>query len=222
MHRAVAAGRAGMQRMEGGLGGARAAMDRLHQRVATIASGTEQIGQAVRAVNDDVQTVSTVAAELLAQAAQVRGHGEAVRADSNALLEGLGGFRLALHAEARAAVERLAALPELARPDGETAAAALDGRFELLYLVGTDGRQRSENIAAADVEQVHAGSARSRDWSQRPWLRAVVERGRSHVTPVYRSAATDAFCFTVSAPVLAADGSLLGVLGADVRLSSLL
>lgn len=228
MHRAVAAGRAGMQRMEGGLGGARAAMDRLHERVATIASGTEQIGQAVRAVNGDVQTVSTVAAELLNQAAQVRGHGEAVRGDSDALLEGLGGFRLVLHAEAQAAVERLAALPELAWPDSEVAAAALrralaaDRRFELLYLVGADGRQRSENIAAVDVEQVHAGSARGRDWSQRPWFRAVVERGSAHVTPVYRSAATDAFCFTVSAPVRGADGGLLGVLGADVRLSSLL
>jgi hypothetical protein len=49
-----------------------------------------------------------------------------------------------------------------------------------------------------------------------------VERLRSYVSPVYRSTATDAFCFTVSAPIVGADGRLLRVLGADLRLSALL
>jgi hypothetical protein len=42
------------------------------------------------------------------------------------------------------------------------------------------------------------------------------------MTPVYRSAATDGFCFTLSMPVMNPEGQLLYVLGADVRLSALL
>ncbi|MFG0416362.1 MULTISPECIES: PDC sensor domain-containing protein [unclassified Pseudomonas] len=44
---------------------------------------------------------------------------------------------------------------------------------------------------------------------------------RSHITQVYRSSATDDFCFTVSVPIVDAQGRLLRVLGADVRLSAL-
>lgn len=43
----------------------------------------------------------------------------------------------------------------------------------------------------------------------------------SHITQVYRSLATDDFCFTVSVPILDEQGRLLLVLGADVRLSAL-
>ena len=97
-----------------------------------------------------------------------------------------------------------------------------DRRFELLYLVGADGKQVSENIAASDIKQAQSGSRRGANWSQRPWFREVADKRSSYISPVYRSAATDAFCFTVSAPVFGKNGELLRVLGADVRLSALL
>ena len=97
-----------------------------------------------------------------------------------------------------------------------------DPRFELLYLVADNGRQLSENLFAADVKQAGCGSARGSDWSQRPWFRAVRDGGSSFVSEVYRSSATDAFCFTIAAPVLRDDGTLVRVLGVDVRLSALL
>lgn len=227
MGEVVAVGRSGMQRMSAELHNVSLAMQQLDQKVDVIASGTEQIGTAVRTVNGDVQRVAQVANDLLIKAAQVRKHGETVRQDGDSLLDGLGGFRLELHADAQRAVERLAAQVEMGGSADRAERAMqlainLDNRFELLYLVGADGRQISENIAAADVVQTHAGSRRGVDWSQRPWFRAVVERRQSYISPVYRSAATDAFCFTVSAPVFAADGSLLRVLGADVRLSALI
>lgn len=227
MNRAVAAGRSGMDRVGAGLASARTDMDRLDERVAAIATGTGQIGGAVRAVNTDLHTVAQVAADLLGKAAQVRRHGDAVRSGSDQLLDGLGGFRLELHQQARAAVERLAAQPELTQ--SITRAEELlrrslqnDARFELLYLVGADGRQVSENIFASDVEQAYEGTRRGADWSQRPWFRVVVEKRASFITPVYRSGATDAFCFTVSVPVFDQSDRLLYVLGADVRLSALL
>lgn len=227
MGEVVAVGRAGMERMGGELHGVSVAMQQLDQKVDLIASGTEQIGMAVRTVNGDVQRVAQVANELLGKAAQVRRHGESVRAGSDKLLNGLGGFRIDLHSEAQRVVEQLAAQTELAGAIDRAEYAMQhtlkrDNRFELLYLVGADGRQISENIVAADIAQTRTDSRRGVDWSQRPWFRAVAERLHSYVSPVYRSSATDAFCFTVSAPVFAENGRLLRVLGADVRLSALI
>lgn len=223
----VASGRTGMTRMEESIGTVSQSIYQLDEKMTVIAASTEQIGAAVQSVNNDVQRIAAVAGELLGNAAQVRRHGEAVRADGDKLLEALGGFRIDLHREALAAVEQLAARAELG---GSVAVAEAlleqtltrDPRFELLYLVGADGRQISENIAASDVVQSRKGSARGADWSRRPWFRSVADSLCGYISPVYRSSATDAFCFTVSVPILDASGRLQRVLGADVRLSALL
>ncbi|MDZ4190680.1 MAG: methyl-accepting chemotaxis protein, partial [Pseudomonas sp.] len=182
--------------------------------------------QAVRSINGDVQNIAQIAGELLGKAGQVLHHSKAVREDGDRLLAGLGDFRLEIHAAVRASVEQLAKRPELA--SDVTAAERLladtltrDSRFELFYLVDSRGVQISENVFAADVAHGEDASCRGRDWSQRPWFRAVAERMESHITQVYRSSATDDFCFTVSVPIVDERGQLLRVLGADVRLSAL-
>ena len=226
MNQAVADGRTGILAVSGGLDSTRQAMDRLDAQVGQIAAGTEQIGQAVRSINGDVQNIAQVASELLGKAGQVLHHSKAVREDGDRLLAGLGDFRLEIHAAVRASVEQLAKRAELV--SDMTAAERLladtlarDSRFELFYLVDSRGVQISENIFAADVAHGEDASCRGHDWSQRPWFRAVAERMESHITQVYRSSATDDFCFTVSVPIVDERGQLLRVLGADVRLSAL-
>ncbi|HBX54700.1 MAG TPA: methyl-accepting chemotaxis protein [Pseudomonas sp.] len=225
MHQAVADGRAGMQHVGAGLDSTRQAMDRLDSRVGQIAAGTEQIGQAVRSINGDVQNIAQVAAELLGKASQVLHHSQAVREDGDRLLAGLGDFRLEIHREVRRAVEQLATQSGLAGEIGQAEQLLMqtlkrDPRFELFYVVDRHGVQVSENLFAADVS--HDGSScRGRNWGQRPWFRAAADSLGSHITQVYRSSATDAFCFTVSVPILDEHGRLLRVLGADVRLSAL-
>src|SRR5690606_19380345 len=172
----VAAGRIGINRMGDELAGAAQAMNQLDERGEVIAASTEQIGVAVRSVNNDVHRVAQVATELLDKSVRVRKHGEAVRAGSDRLLEGLGGFRIDLHNEARRAIEQIAAQVDLTGTieRAESAmrrALAADPRLELLYLVGDDGRQISENIAATDIRQAQEGSRRGANWSQRPWFR---------------------------------------------------
>lgn len=226
MHQAVAQGRDGIQRVDHGLIEATQAMERLDQRVAGMASGTEQIGAAVRSVSQDVQKVADVAGELKQGATAVREHSDAVRSESDRLLEGLGDFQLEIHQQIRQRVVGLAAEPSLTGGIGEAERAmqrciAQDPRLELLYLVGADGIQVSENILAADLIPAKE-SVRGRNWSTRAWFRAAKEQRAAQISPVYRSAATDAFCFTLSTPVFDRDGQLRYVLGADVRLSALL
>jgi methyl-accepting chemotaxis protein len=226
MHQAVADGRDGMLAVGGGLDSTRQAMDRLDSRVGQIAAGTEQIGQAVRSINGDVQNIARVAGELLGKASQVLHHSQAVREDGDRLLAGLGDFRLEIHHAVQASVEQLASQPGMSA-DMATAERLLadtlkrDARFELFYLVDNRGVQLSENIFAADVNHSESSSCIGRNWQQRPWFRAAADSRCSHITQVYRSSATDDFCFTVSVPILDTRGQLLRVLGADVRLSAL-
>jgi methyl-accepting chemotaxis protein len=226
MHDAVTTGRDGMLQVGTGLDSTRQAMDRLDDRVGHIAAGTEQIGQAVRQINIDVQQIAHVAAELLGKAGQVLQHSQAVREDGDRLLQGLGDFRLSLHGDVRQSVERMSTETAL-KTDVGTAERFLedllrrDPRFELLYLVDAHGVQLSENIFAHDVPHDTKDSCRGRNWSQRPWFRKAADSLNSYITPVYRSSATDAFCFTVSVPIVDANGQLIRVLGADVRLSTL-
>nr|WP_160286582.1 methyl-accepting chemotaxis protein [Pseudomonas knackmussii] len=227
MHQAVAAGREGMAAMSEGLERTRQSMDSLDERVIHIASGTEQIGQAVRAINGDVQSIAQVAADLRGKAGQVQQHSQAVRGNADRLLEGLGAFRLRLHREVLEHVQQLAGDSRLlgSIEDAERLlrqTLAEDERFELFYLVGGNGVQLSDNLFAAGVAAGASSDARGRDWSQRPWFRAVKDSGLGHVTPVYRSSATDDYCLTVSVPLFDASGALVRVLGADVRLSALL
>jgi len=149
-----------------------------------------------------------------------------VRSESDRVLEGLGDFQLEIHQQIRQRVVALAAEPSLTGGIGEAERAmqrciAQDPRLELLYLVGADGIQVSENILAADLIPAKE-SVRGRNWSTRAWFRAAKEQRAAQISPVYRSAATDAFCFTLSTPVFDRDGQLRYVLGADVRLSALL
>lgn len=223
----VAAGREGMQGVNQRLAQATDAMDQLDQRVAGMASGTQQIGLAVRAVNNDVQTVAQIANELTRKAAEVREQSELVRHQGDRLLEGLGGFQLEVHQQVRESLLALTQRTELTASVEQAealmrATLARDSRFELLYLVSPSGVQVSENIPAPDIDLAYSGSAKCKNWSSREWFSRVRNSGEPHMTPVYRSAATDGFCFTLSMPVMNPEGQLLYVLGADVRLSALL
>lgn len=227
MHSSVEQGRGGMARVNQGLADARLAMDQLNQQITTMASGTEQIGMAVKAVNDDVQTVVHVAHQLKQKAGDVRLQSEAVRCEGDSLLDGLGGFQLAAHRDVSESVLTLSRHHGLTGSIQEAEnllriTLTRDERFELLYLVGRDGVQVSENIHAEDVALTYNGSARGKNWASREWFRHVINSGEAHMTPVYRSVATDAFCYTLSAPVFDRTGQLAFVLGADIRLSSLL
>lgn len=228
MQQAVSAGAGSVRHIRSELRNVRKSMDTLDQKVHGIASSTEQMGMAMATVNRDVHTVSSVAADMRQKAAEVGERGGAVHIESDRLLESLGSFRLHMHNRACDEITGLAAEPSLRGNETLQIEALLKkalGRsphFELMYLVDADGRQLSENIFASDVVRRGGEPACGKDWSERVWFRAVISRKRAYVSDVYRSSATDDFCFTVSVPILDGQGRIIRVLGADARLSTLL
>lgn len=228
MQNTVKAGAASVIHMREELRSVRLAMDDLDQKVHGIASSTGQMSSAMSMVNRDVHTVSTVAAGMRSKATQVAELGGNVHQQSDALLQGLGKFRLQIHQKAMLQIQDLAKSMVLVGGGQAECEELLHQTlrqqtwFELIYLVDANGLQLVENIFADDISATDEQSAKGRNWQDRPWFYQVIKRRAPFITEVYRSSATDAFCFTVSAPVFDAAGRLVRVLAADARLLSLL
>lgn len=59
-----------------------------------------------------------------------------------------------------------------------------------------------------------------KNYSERPWFKTVRATQSPTITTLYESLLTSDQCFTVAAPIIADDGQQVGVLGADVNLTS--
>jgi methyl-accepting chemotaxis protein len=207
---------------------AREGMDQLDERIRGISAATEEMGYAAQSVSSNVQETAGIAQGMADKAAAVSTAGEQLHHLADDLLTAIGVFRLDGHRDARLATEGLATdsgIVSLERRAAESAMRAALGRhpfFELLYLTDARGLQISDNVAADGFTASYGNSGYGQDWSSREWFRRASEDNETYVTPVYRSAATGQFCFTVAAPVRRRDGRLAGVLGADVQLGAVL
>ena len=59
-----------------------------------------------------------------------------------------------------------------------------------------------------------------KNYSERVWFKTVQQTQTPTITPLYESLLTAEQCFTVAAPILTDDGEQVGILGADVNLTS--
>lgn len=92
--------------------------------------------------------------------------------------------------------------------------------IELFYLTDSMGIQVSANIFREPALSERGLEAIGRDWSSRDWFRSVRDTKRNHISDIYRSKATGAYCMTISVPVIK-DGIFKGVLGADINFEDL-
>jgi methyl-accepting chemotaxis protein len=133
-------------------------------------------------------------------------------------------FQLIGSGRVQGIVEGLAAdarVRSLRRPDQEAAmrqALKQHQSLELVYLTDARGRQTVANIGRGPGGLVEDPSTLGRDWSTRPWFTQPAQTRSMAVSEVYVSSATGENCITVSAPIVSAEGELVGVLGVDVNL----
>jgi len=207
---------------------ARAAMDQLDERIRGIAAAAGQMGIAAQSVSRDVSQVAAIAQTITVKSSQVSDTGRTLHDLTDELLTAIGVFRVDAHRRAREAAEALAqerTVMTLQRRDLEAAMQRDLQRhpfFELLYVTDDAGMQITDNVAPPGFTARYNGSGHGQDWSGRDWFRRAREDGETYVTPVYRSAATGQFCFTVASPIRDHGNRIVGVLGADVQLGALL
>ena len=224
----VELGRTQVDATRGLLKEAREAMTQLDERIRGISAATEQMGYAAQNVSQDVQQVASIAQGMVQKATAVSESGEQLHALADELLTAIGVFRLDAHREARQVTETLAGDNRLAGMQRRSIelllrqALAQHDFFELLYVTDARGVQVSDNIAPPGFAASYGGTGHGQDWSEREWFRRARDDNETYVTPVYRSAATGQFCFTVASPIRDRNGVAVGLLGADVRLAALL
>ena len=217
-----------VQRLVSAMGGAgngdQAGQATLPALVREIAEAAAEQQTRVERIADDVAAVAAAARQHHDTSRRVNELSGLLRGRSESLLMDLGRFRLASHHSARRVLEDLAARPEVQAldrgPVERVLAASLEANpmFELLYATDAAGRQFVGNVGRSGLDSSVVGA----DWSRRPWFQGVMERRDTHTSDIYRSVATDDFCFTAATPIRGPDGWIIGVLAADVQFSELL
>lgn len=92
---------------------------------------------------------------------------------------------------------------------------------EFCYVVDEKGTLLGRSVSQELVGQngsevIEVG----KNYGERPWFKTVQQTLSPTITPLYESLLTSQQCFTVASPMLSEAGELVGVLGADVNLTS--
>jgi len=204
-----------------------------------------EIVSIVEATSDQVRSIATAAEQQSAASTQIGRTVNSVRDISTGTLDGMNRceqgldtlleqvralanlnsvFNLLGQGVVQDVIEQLACSQELVSMDRPRMEAGLrralaDNAFlELGYITDASGRQVVSNIPQAGFPQ-QEGEGFGKNWSSRPWFTGAVKSKDIFISEVYVSTASNAPCITVSRPIEAADGTMLGVLGLDVKLN---
>jgi len=182
-------------------------------------------GSSIRHLGAEVNDMALIATETAKSARSVDNTSKRIRDLCENLLIEVGTFRLPVHERAMTLFRQLLGKSEFTSGNRHAYERVMRDAihsmriFELLYLTDAEGRQISSNIWSEGREDA---TVFGKDWSSRPWFSSVVASGELSVSDIYRSSATDSFCFTLSGPVFDDDGRFAGVLAADVNFASIL
>jgi methyl-accepting chemotaxis protein len=187
--------------------------------VRTIADASAAQSERVSDVAGRIDTVARSTQDQLDDAHRLSACAAQIRTQTEELLTEVGEFRFEGHRATRQHVEQAVAQWQLSRLQREELEGHLSAlchtlpALELAYITDPQGCQICANVSRDGTDAAAVG----RDWSGREWFRQPVRSSRVYVSGIYRSAATDDFCFTISLPLRDARGQTIGVLGADVR-----
>jgi hypothetical protein len=187
-----------------------------------------QVQRVIQEVTEDLQAVGEIAENQLDNASHLTRLGEQIRQQCEDLLLGVGVFRLPGHQKAKEIIEYIsqdAELISMSRPRQEAFLRRVLRNypfFELFYVTNASGLQVTDNISANGFQTAYGSTGFGKHWSARPWFTEAINRRNTYISDIYRSIASDSFCFTVSTPLWGAGGNLLGVLGADINFTDIL
>jgi hypothetical protein len=153
--------------------------------------------------------------------------GQRLRQLSEDMIHSVGAFRLDAHRKAESVLQDLRVHPELCSQEHRRQARAMRAAIEacpfveLAYATDTRGIQLTENVARTAFHASYGDSGAGKDWSHRPWFRGALRSSGIFSSEIYRSAATDEFCLTVSA-TFGPENRPIGVVAMDVNFRQLL
>ena len=214
---------------------ANTSLERVCGRVGGLSEGLSDIEDAtgrqsrdVRQVSGDIVEIEKSVSEQAAAVETIFQIAEKINLACDGMILDTGVFHLSGHQKSRTIAQEIARDPAIlsssqaGREQSLSTHMEQNGFIELAYITDRSGRQVTRNLYSPQVpnrENLEPGIGN--DWSGKKWFQVPAETKTTFVSEVYRSTATDCFCFTVSVPLLEKD-RFEGVLGIDVNFKDML
>lgn len=210
-------------------------LESVHQHIGHLSKNMTQIKESMTLQSQDVKNVSkdidSIANSVTLQAKDVQKISQVasqINTNCDDMILDTGIFHLSGHEKAGKVAQNIAVDPHVISFDRKLQENALglyliDNPFiELAYITDKTGKQVTMNLYSASVlnhETLDKGIRNN--WSEKEWFQTPLKTHSVFISNVYRSSATDQFCFTVSAPIFEAE-SFAGVLGIDINFKNML
>ena len=202
--------------------------DRFHANLVEITKSTRVQSTEIHQILDDIHAVATGVNDQAAKSRDLLETAAKVRDVCEQMLINVGVFQLAHHRKAALIVQGLVGSPEIVSmlPDKQEAylksVMPRHPYLELVYITDLEGRQIIRNIGQNGFKASYNSDGTGKDWSEREWFKSAIRDNRLYTTRLYRSKATDSFCFTVSMPICSEGDRTVGVIGVDINFENLL
>jgi hypothetical protein len=196
--------------------------------VQQVAGASEDHERRINRVLKEAESICESARELPLSIEKLKRTSDRINHLSEGMLSEIGRFRLNAHKRASRLVEWMASRKEIVSGSRREMECFLQNCFksqpvfELLYITDEKGMQITRNIGDEQFRAKYGDTGLGRNWSRRPWFVGVKRYDGAYISDIYRSAATDGFCFTVAVPVKSANGDDVKVLAADFHFDKLL
>ncbi|MBI5700533.1 histone-lysine N-methyltransferase [Candidatus Saganbacteria bacterium] len=89
--------------------------------------------------------------------------------------------------------------------------------IQFIYVIGKNGIMTTKKIVHPQDVELFKKLSPEEIYSDRPWFKGAIEEGAAIVSDFYTSKLTNKLCITVSAPIKDKKGTILGVVGADIK-----
>jgi len=202
--------------------------ENLAKNLAEIKESTALQSRDVKNVAEDIVDIETSLGQQTLEVGNIFQVAEKVTGICDEMILHAGIFHLSSHEKSKNRAEQIAMDANILSFQREKQEASLVDRLaenkfiELAYITDASGRQITHNIYAETVLNLeNLGKGYGRDWSQKEWFQKPKQDKVTFISKVYRSSATNEFCFTVSVPLFQKQ-LFSGVLGIDVNFKDMM
>ncbi len=160
--------------------------------------------------------------------AHLEGISETLENIADEIMISVGTFRFEVHRLTQEVLETISAYESFKRLNRElmeeSMLAALEeyDLIELIYATDANGIQITSNMHYGEFVAAYGSSGIGMDWSRRAWFKETAASGITYISDIYKSRATERFCFTIATPIRGIGGEMIGVLAGDVDYSKMI
>jgi len=211
------------------------ALNSVHGRITELSVNMEAVKESIHFQSKEVNTISRDIVSMEDVVKQQAGEVQdifkiagQVNDTCDAMILETGIFHLSAHQKVRELAETAALRPEIRSTEQSRRETMLTDLIcanpfiELAYMTDSAGIQITENIYSPQITNCCTNKRiQGTNWSAKKWFQHPVSTKTAFVSKVYRSSATQNFCFTISVPVFEKD-TVCNVLALDVNFRDLL